>query len=466
MQSVDLVVKGGRVFTSGSLQRADVLVRGERIVAITSGDVELPLATETIDASGKIVLPGVIDTHVHFRDPGFTHKEDFETGTRASAAGGVTLAVDMPNTKPSTNTAERYAEHKQDASKKACIDFNHWPGPPNHNLDEIADMMAQGAIGVKVFMMKDTKRSYPHMPELGITDEGHLLEIFKACKRHNATLAVHPHNQAICDNNERKYFWEKGLNGPEHYAKSLRYDNNVMYDTAFATLLLMARVTGTHLHLLHLNTTLSIQMVKWATANGAKVSTEVNPAHMFVTMDHILKQGPWVLGKWTPPEDREAIWQALCARPFDILIGTDHAPHAKEEKEIGWQDMWKAAGGAPYVQFYLSLFLNEINKGAIALERVVDLCSETPARVFGFYPRKGVIRVGSDADMVICDMEKVHTITQEEVLSKCGWTPFAGWTVKGFPVATIVRGTQVMKDGKILVKPGFGKFIPIARETA
>lgn len=459
MEKVDLIVKGGKAYIAGELVKADIVVKNEKIIAIASGEGELPDAKETIDANGKIVIPGLIDTHAHFRDPGLTHKEDFETGTKAAAAGGITLAVDMPNTKPSTNSSERFAEHKKMASAKAVVDFNHWPGPPSHNLDEIADIIAQGAIGIKVFMMKDTKRDYPHMPELGITDDGHLLEIFKACKRHDAILAVHPHNQALAEHIERKYFWEKGLTGPGDYAKSLRYDNNIIYDTAFATLILMARITGTHLHLLHLNTVLSVDMVKWATINGIKISAEVNPAHMFIKWEHIVKQGPWVLGKWTPEEDREALWKALCSRPFDILIATDHAPHAKNEKEIGWEDMWKAAGGAPYIQFYLSLFLTEINKGTITWDRVVDLCCETPARVFNFYPRKGVIRVGSDADMVIIDMEKEKTITTEEVYSRCGWTPFEGWNVKGVPVCTIVRGTPVMKDGKILVEPGFGKFI-------
>jgi len=303
------------------------------------------------------------------------------------------------------------------------------------------------------------------MPELGITDEGHLLEIFKACKKHNAPLAVHPHHQGLAEHIERKYFREKGLLGPEHYAKSLRFDNNIMYDVSFATLILMARITGTHLHLLHLNTPMSIDMVKWATANGIKVSAEVNPAHMFIKWEHILKQGPWVLGKWTPEEDREALWKVLCTRPFDVLAGTDHAPHAKEEKEIGWTDMWKAHSGAPYIQFYLSLFLNEINKGAITWEAVIDICCQKPAKIFNWYPRKGVIQVGSDADMVICDMNKEKTITQEEVYSKCGWTPFEGWKVKGVPICTIVRATPVMKDGKILVKAGFGKFIPITPWT-
>ncbi|NPV53602.1 MAG: dihydroorotase family protein [Firmicutes bacterium] len=455
---VQLLITGGDVYTPSRPIKADIVVKDEKIVSLQAPGTFQGEAEKIIDASGKSVIPGLIDTHAHFREPGFTHKEDFETGTRAAAAGGVTLAVDMPNTKPTTNSPERFEEHRKASEQKAIVDFNHWPGPP-HDLDQIKDLMDMGAIGIKVFMMKDTKRGYPHMPELGITDDGHLMEIMRACQKYGAIVAIHPHNQELCEHIEKRYFWEKGLTSPGDYAKALRWGDSIIYDTAFALLLLLARSTGVKLHLLHLNTYLGVEMVRLATQYNVNVTAEINPPHLFVTWKDVQEKGPYVLGTWTPPKDQEALWRACTEDLFTVLLATDHAPHAKEEKEIGWQDMWKAHGGAPYIQHYLSLLLTAANEGRITVERIVKLCSETPAKVFGFYPRKGVIQPGSDADLVIIDMNKKEEITTDRIYSKCGWTPFEGWEVKGVPIQTIVRGKVVMENGEVIGEPGHGKFI-------
>ncbi|MCR4426881.1 MAG: dihydroorotase family protein [Firmicutes bacterium] len=457
-KKMQMLVRGGRVYLPSGPVDADILVDDEKVAAFCAPGTFTGEVDKIIDASGKLVLPGLIDTHVHFREPGFTHKEDFETGTRAAAAGGVTLAVDMPNTKPSTNSPERFEEHRKVAETKAIVDFNHWPGPP-HDLDQIETLMNMGAIGIKVFMMKDTKRGYPHMPELGITDDGYLMEIMRACKKHDAILAVHPHNQELCEHIEKRYFWEKGLTGPQDYAKALRWGDSIIYDTAFALLLILARSTGVRLHMLHLNTYLGVDMVKLAYDHGVNVTAEINPPHLFVTWKDVEEKGPYVLGTWTPPKDQEALWRACTENLFPVALATDHAPHALEEKEIGWQDMWKAHGGAPYVQHYLSLLLNAANAGRITIDQIVKVCCENPARIFGFYPRKGVIQPGSDADFVIVDLNRTETISKDGVQSKCGWTPFEGWKVTGVPVFTIVRGQVVAENGKIVGRPGYGRFV-------
>lgn len=462
MERLQTLIKNGEVYIKGEFVKANIGVRDGKIAFIAKPGEELPPADTVIDAEGKHVLPGLIDTHVHLREPGFTHKEDFTTGTMAAAAGGVTLVVDMPNVKPSTNSVERIVAQKKLASSKSIVDFNHWPGPPS-NLSEIKDMMEEGVVGIKVFMMKDTKRSYPHMPEIGILNHGHLYDIFVECEKNGAICAVHPHNQELFEWIEQKYFWSKGLTGPQDYAKALRYGDSIVYDTAKAVLLILARSSGVKLHLLHLNTYLGIKMVKMAHEAGVKVTAEMNAPHFFITWDDVVKRGPYVLGTWTPPKDQQALWETINEMPFTVLIGTDHAPHHIEEKEIGWEDMWKAHGGAPYIQDYLSLFLNAVNEGKVKLSRVVEITSEIPAKVFGFYPRKGVIRVGADADFAIVDMNKERVITKEQGYSKCGYNPFEGWKVKGVPVYTIVRGTVVMEDNKIKVEPGFGEFVPVRR---
>src|SRR5665647_1177071 len=175
MEKLQMLIKNGQVYVNGGFTKANIGVSDGKIAFISQPGEDLPPADKVIEAEGKHVLPGLIDTHVHLRDPGFTHKEDFTTGTRAAAAGGVTLAVDMPNVKPSINSIERIIEHKEMASTKSIVDFNHWPGPPA-DLNDIKGMMDQGIMGIKVFMMNDTKRSYPHMPELGVLNDGHLMD--------------------------------------------------------------------------------------------------------------------------------------------------------------------------------------------------------------------------------------------------------------------------------------------------
>ncbi len=464
MEKLSLLVKGGKVYLNQDFVEADIQVKDEKIHSIAAPASPAPEADHTIDARGKYVLPGLIDTHVHMREPGFTHKEDITSATQAAAAGGVTLAVDMPNVKPSTNSYERTVEHKALAATKAVVDFNHWIGPPT-DLSEVEKIMGEGVIGLKVFMMNDTKRSYPHMPELGILSYGHLYEIFQACARSNAICSVHPHNQDLFEWIENRYFWEKGLTGPQDYAHALRYADSIVYDTAFAALFILARSARVKLNLLHLNTYLGTRMAEWFYNDGVDLSCEMNPPHFFITMEDVKKRGPYVLGSWTPPKDQEALWDVVQRKtlPFPAFWGTDHAPHHIDEKEIGWKDMWKAHGGAPYVQDYLSLFLNAASQGRISLQRIVELGSEIPAKRFGFYPRKGVIRVGADADLVVVDLEKECTITKEQSYSRAGYNPFEGWKVKGMPVQTIVRGTVVMDKGKVVGKPGFGRFVPVAR---
>ncbi|MCR4427607.1 MAG: dihydroorotase family protein [Firmicutes bacterium] len=239
MGQYDLLIKGGRVYTGGKLVDCDVAVQDGKIAALVRRGEPLE-SRQTMDATGLLVLPGAIDTHAHFREPGFTHKEDIETGTKAAAVGGVTLAVDMPNVRPTINSVERFIEHRELAATKAVVDFCHWAGPPQ-NLDEIKDLLDVGALGIKVFMWKDTKRDYPHMPELGITDLGHLFDIFSACAKYGAICGVHPHTQDLLHHIEKKYFWEKGLTDPQAYAKALRYGDSMNYDIAIATLIFLAR---------------------------------------------------------------------------------------------------------------------------------------------------------------------------------------------------------------------------------
>lgn len=464
MTAVDLVLAGGRVVTPAGVVDADLAIAGERIVALTAGEAR-PKARVVVDVRGMLVLPGAIDTHTHHREPGFEHKEDIGTATRAAAAGGVTTTVGMPNVEPPTNSVERYRAVLARYEKRAIVDFNHNPSPTL--LDEVPALARAGALGFKVWMIADTKRPYPHMPGCAVHDHGHLLEIAEAVAATGRPLMVHPHDQELMRVIEGRH-WARGETDHRAYARAFAAYEGMVWDGAVAWLVRLQQATGAHLHVLHVKTGRMAELVRQAKARGQRVTSELNPIAVFAAHDwaNVERLGPYVLSTWTGPDQAEHLWRALADGTVDV-VGTDHAPHARGEKEVGWVDMWKAAGGAPAIQDYLSLFLTSVAEGRLTLERMVELVSTGPAKVFGLYPRKGAIQPGADADIVVVDPQRERTIRDEDALSKCGWTPFAGMRVRGVPVHTLVRGRFVLRDGVIVGEPGWGKLAaPVAPEPS
>jgi len=454
---LELVISGGRVWTPGGEVVADIGIDKGKIVFFGS-TATAPQSSKVIDAKGKVVIPGLIDTHTHHRDPGFTHKEDLTTATQAAAAGGVTLSIGMPNVNPPTTNVERFKNVIEISKKKSLVDFNH--NPSGTVPEEIPRLAAEGCLAFKIFMVRDTGRDYPHMPGIGLHNHGDLFRSFEAVAKTGLRLMVHPHDQDLMDVIEQRY-WNRGDRSPQAYAKAYREFDGIIWDTAIATILRLQKATGVKLHILHMSTPGALEMVRRAKEEGRPVSCEVNPWALFLgnSWENIEKLGPYCLGFWVPEEHAEALWQGIRDGIIDV-VGTDHAPHTKEEKEIGWKDMWKSPGGEPQIQDYLSLFLTEVNRGRLTLDRLVRLASYDVARLFGVYPRKGVLQIGSDADLVIVDMGKEATINNETTYTRVGWTPYHGRKVKGAPVATVVRGTVVMENGNVVGKPGYGQFIP------
>jgi len=453
---LDLVVKGGQVWTPGGMLRAEIAIDHGKIAVICS-EAAVPAAAKVIDAQGHVVIPGLVDTHTHHREPGFTHKEDLTTATQAAAAGGVTLTVGMPNVNPPTNTLDRFKDVIEISKKKAIVDFNH--NPSGTVPEEIPRLADAGCLAFKIFMVKDTGRDYPHMPGIGLHNHGELFRCFEAVAKTGLPLMVHPHDQDLMDVIEQRY-WLREDRSPQAYAKAYREFDGIIWDTAIATILRFQKATGVKLHILHMSTPGGLEMVRRAKKEGRSVSCEVNPWALFLgSWENVERIGPYCLGFWVPEEHVEALWEGIHDGTVD-LVGTDHAPHTREEKEIGWTDMWRSPGGEPQIQDYLRLFLTEVNRGRLTLDQVVRLTSYNPARRFGVYPRKGVIQVGSDADLVIVDMTKEETIQNKTTYTKVGWTPYDGQKVKGAPIATIVRGKVVMENGNVIGKPGDGEFVP------
>lgn len=453
MTAHDLVITGGTIVTDRDRRRADLGIAGGRIVTIAEPGSGITGA-RTIDATGKHILPGAIDVHSHHREPGFTHKEDIVTATSACAAGGVTTSFAMPNVEPPPNSAERLAAMIELYEKKAIIDWNINPaGTVPENIPALAEM---GVAAFKVFMVVDTGRSYPHMPGIGVHHHGKLLEIFETIAPTGVPLMVHPHDQEMMDHIEKRW-WDRGERDFRAYAKAYAAYDGIIWDTAAALLLRLQKATGTQLHLLHTQTQGVVELIRAAKARGANVSAEMNPWAVLLGNDwaNIERLGSYALSYWVPEENTEPLWEALRDGTIDV-ISTDHGPHTREEKEPGWTDGWKAHTGTPSAQFYVPMFLDAAHQGRISLERVVGACATEPARIFGL-TGKGRIEVGLDADLAIADLAKEWTITDEVVLSKIGWTPYAGRTITGAVETTLVRGAVVYENGTVTGAQGWGR---------
>jgi dihydroorotase len=454
---LDLKIVGGKVFLSGGLIMDTAIgVKEGKIVALGS-ESTLPSADRVINVQGRLILPGVIDTHVHFRDPGYTYKEDFESGSKAAAAGGVTMIADMPNVNPVPDTAEKFRKHRENASRKSVVDFSHIAAATR--IDEIPKIASEGALAFKIYMMIDVGREYPHPSATGVRHRGDLLKIFSAVANTGKVCIVHPWDQDIWEIISREKI-DRGDTDFREYAKAVRAYDSIILNLGISTAIELQRVTGVKLHIAHLSSKRGGELVSAAKKHGLPVTTEVNPNDLFLSnnWDNIERLGPYALRWWVPEEDAEYTWRAVMSGEVDV-IASDHAPHTKEEKEVGWRNMWNAPGGVPGIEWYLGLLLNEVNSGKLTLERLVRLCSENPARIFNLYPRKGCITIGADADFVVVDLNKEVRLGELKIYTKCNYNPYSECKVKGYPVMTIVRGEVVMEDNEVIGKPGYGKFI-------
>ena len=378
-------------------REVDVLIESGKFVKIER-NIE-STDSEVIDIEGKYLLPGMIDVHTHMREPGLTHKEGFSSGSRACAKGGVTTFADMPNTNPPTITVEALKEKRELAKGTSIVDYAlHFGGSVNNNSEEIKK--AEGVISTKVFLNVSTGK-------LLVEDDNVLDDIFKASK----IVSVH---------------------AEEH-----------MIDKAIS----LAKKHGKKLYIAHISLATELDAVREAKKTFEDVYVEVTPHHLFLTEEDakhnpLLRMKPELKAK----SDVEAMWTGIADGTINT-IGTDHAPHLMSEK------IEKLTFGIPGVEWALALMLNAVNEGKISLGKVIELYSEIPAKIFGI-KNKGEIKIGYDADFSIVDMDKNYTIKEEETVSKCAWTPYKNWEIKGQVLATYVRGQKVYEDNKFYANKG------------
>ena len=427
----DLIVRNGTAVTPAGTVRVDVAVSQGRIAAI--GDLAAADAGEVLEAGGLHVLPGVIDTQVHFREPGLEHKEDLASGTAAAALGGVTAVFEMPNTRPSTLGAADLADKLSRAHGRAWVDHAFFIGAAAENLDQLAALeRLPGCSGVKVFMGSSTG-------SLLVEDDETLLGVLRAGRRR---VAVHAEDEERL--RERLDLVRGGANVDQHPV--WRDEETALRATK--RLMAVARQAGRPVHVLHVTTAQEMDVLA---ANRDIATVEVTPQHLTLAApDCYARLG--TKAQMNPPirteEHRAGLWRGVAAGIVDV-VGSDHAPHTIEEKA---GDYPATPAGMPGVQTLLPLLLDHMNAGRLSLDRLVDLTSAGAQRVYGI-AGKGRIAVGYDGDLTLVDLEARREITADWLASKCGWSPFEGTTVTGWPVATVVRGRIVARDGELLGEP-------------
>lgn len=445
-------IAGGTVYTPSGPVQADVLVEDGRILGLVGRTAGGRPDEEVVDATGKVVLPGMVDVHVHCREPGFEHKEDILTTTQQAAVGGVTTIFGMPNLNPPTTTVETLRDVFASYDAKSIVDWNHNPAPTVP--EEVEGMAEMGIRAYKIYMVRDTGRTYPHPAGTAMHNHGKIYNAMHAIRETGLRLIIHPHDQDLMDAIEGPL--REKENTPEGYARAYAWDEGIIWDTAVGACIRISEATNCPIHLAHMQTRRSTDAVRRAKDAGIQVTCEVNHWMPYLsTWDHVKKLGPYALSYWVPDDAREAVWEGMRDGTIDTA-SSDHAPHTREEKDIGWSDMWACHTGTPGIQYYYPMLLDSVRKGDLSMERVVDLVATQPARNFGLGGVKGSIEVGADADIVIADMDSPWTITDDGVLSRIGWTPYDGVECGVQIERTFVRGTQVAAHGEVTGTPGHG----------
>jgi dihydroorotase len=450
---VDTRIRNGTVHTPGGAVRADVLVRGETVVGLV--EPGQPVAAKNdIEAAGLHVIPGLIDLHAHTRTPGYEYKEDFFTASSAAAVGGITSFVDMPNVEPPTDSVELLEEKRRIAEKDCLIDWGHFVAPTHPNA--VPALAAAGATGFKIFQVSG---GYPHDPRLAIGEPDRIFAAFQAIAKTGLHCSVHPFNQPLFELLTEQYLAE-GKRADVRTFASL-YTRDVIWRSAVAVLLELQKDTGVRLHLLHTHAAGSLSLIQRAKADGQAVTAAIDLKYFHLTAEHFEKDGARAAPGGFIVEDDEriaAIWSSLNDGTLDV-IDSDHAPHTLADLEVFSKDPWHGPWGSPQFEYQLSVMLTDVHRGLLPLDACIRLLSENSARLIGLYPRKGAIQVGSDADLVLVDLEKEVVPSDEATYTKVGWTPYRGWRLKGAPVLTMLRGTVIARDGKVLARRGFGNYL-------
>src|SRR6266404_2095946 len=442
----DLVILGARVVTDTASFEAGVAIKDGQILAVGEKRA-MPTARETFDATGLHLLPGAIDVHVHFREPGYTHKEDWQTGTAAAAMGGVTTVFEMPNVDPPTATPETLAL-KQEVAKKAHVDYGLYGLLAEDNIDHLEALIEGGVAAFKCFM----GNTFGNLPS---PSTGAMLEGFEIVAQHGLRIALHAETASIMARREKR-LQAAGRTDPLAHLASRPA---VVAIEAVSRAAILAEWTGARIHILHISSADELRPLREAKARGVDITGETCPHYLMLSADDyarfagVIRVNPPVREK----RNQEPLWAALADGTVDI-IATDHAPHAREEKTRN--DIWSVDCGFPGVETQMPLMLTEAAKGRFSICNYVRWSASNPAHAWGLYPRKGVIAPGADADLALVDLARPWTIDDAKIQSRSKISPWHGREVRGLPIHTLVRGRFVMRDRTLVATAcGWGRSV-------
>ncbi|MGQ0668523.1 MAG: allantoinase AllB [Actinomycetota bacterium] len=441
----DLSIVGGTIVTPDYSFEGTILVRDGKIHSVSSSTTPQH-DTEVINAGGLHVLPGIIDTHVHFREPGLTHKEDFTSGSTAAVMGGVTTVADMPNTIPPTSTVEAYWEKRAIGEEKSYVDFSIIAVILQDSIGEVLGLAEAGIGGYKIFMG-------PTVGGLLPPDDGAMLEALELVATTGKRCAFHAESHEIIHHLQER-LQREGRKDPLAHVDARPVVSSL---EAVGRAGLFAKHTGAKIHIMHQSSNAVCDLVRQLRAEGVDVTVETAPHYLLFCAEDMERLG--VVLKINDPiryrRDSDRLWDELKSGTIN-MIATDHSPHLPEEKFK--DDIWEAIPGFPGVETSVRLMLTEVNKGRMTINEYVRFASENPARVWGLYANKGSLLPGTDADFTIVDMKRKGTIRAEDLHSKGKYTPYEGMKTAGLPVCTIVRGNVQMQDGDLVGKP-IGQYV-------
>lgn len=454
---LDACIVGATVITPQGEQAAEVGIRQGRIVGLYAPGTAPP-AAETIDAAGQWLLPGFVDVHFHCRAPGHPEREDFASGTRAAAAGGVTTLCEMPIADPGVGTPAIFEARRALAEADAYVDFALWGGGGAASEADIRGMAAAGAIGFKIFLHGAPPGREREFAGLTATDTRSLYRALEWIAGTGLPCAVH------CEDDDLIQVLTDRLRAAGRLDPRAHGESRPAFVEALAVsrVLTLGEALGVRLHFPHISSAWALELITAAKQRGVPATLETCPHYLFRDESAVDQLGPFA--KINPPirsaRDRAALWEALLDGRVDI-VASDHAPYTVAEKEAGWQDIFRAPSGSPGVETLAPLLLDRVLAGELSAARVLTVLAEAPARHFGLYPRKGALLPGSDADLVLFDPRASWTVAPDQLFTRSHGSArlFAGQTLRGRITRTWVRGVTVYHNGQIVGPRGHGRFV-------